>query len=168
MEFEVVTAHQLLHHLTRPVDAIREFSRVAGPGGLVALREVDYGGIIWYPEIPELDDWLNLFLSLGRSLGGEPAAGRRLLSWAQEAGLTDIVPSASVWLYAEPQDRAWLADSWAQRVTDSDFAEHAIERGMADRDGLRRLAEGWRTWASAPDGWLLMPHAEILARGSTR
>lgn len=164
-EYDVVHAHQVLHHLARPVDAIREFGRVAGPEGLVALREVDYGGIVWWPEVPALAEWLDLFLRIGRALGGEPSAGRRLLAWAHEAGVTVEEAGASVWSYASPEDRAWFADSWAQRATESDYARHAQEFGFADRAGLQRIAEGWRTWAAAPDGWLAMPHGEVLARG---
>jgi ubiquinone/menaquinone biosynthesis C-methylase UbiE len=167
-EFDVVHAHQLLHHLTRPVEAIREFARVAGPDGIVALREVDYGGVIWFPEVPAMGEWLDLFVRVGHAVGGEPSAGRRLLSWAHEAGLRDIEPSASVWLYATAEDRAWFADSWAQRATESDFAQHALAHGLADHTTLTRIAEGWREWAAADDGWLLMPHGEILARGVTR
>ncbi|MGP3536379.1 methyltransferase domain-containing protein [Microbacterium sp. RD1] len=165
-EYDIVHAHQVLHHLTRPTDAIAEFARVAGAEGIVALREVDYEGISWFPHVPALDEWLDLFVRLGRTLGGEPSAGRRLLGWAQQAGLRDIEPSASVWLYATPEDRGWFADSWAQRATESDFARHALEHGLADRDALARIAEGWLEWAAAPDGWMLMPHAEIIARGT--
>jgi SAM-dependent methyltransferase len=163
--YDVVHAHQVLHHLTRPVDAVREFGRVAGQEGLVALREVDYGGIVWWPEVPALDEWLDLFVRIGRSLGGEPSAGRRLLGWAHAAGLDVQEAGASVWSYATPEDRAWFADSWAQRATESDFARHALEGGLADRAGLERIAEGWREWAGAADGWLAMPHGEVLARG---
>lgn len=165
--YDVVHAHQLLHHLERPVDALREFGRVAGPDGIVAVREVDYEGVTWFPQVPALAEWLDLFLKLGRAVGGEPSAGRRLLSWSQAAGLADIEPSASVWLFATPEDRAWFGDSWAQRATESDYAHHALERGLADADTLSRISAGWREWAAAPDGWLLMPHGEILARGFT-
>lgn len=167
-EYDVVHAHQILHHLARPVDAIREFARVAGADGVVALREVDYEGVYWWPVIPALDEWLAVFLAVGRAGGGEPSAGRRLLAWSQEAGLADIRPSSSLWLFATPEDRAWWGDSWAQRATESDFAHNALQLGVTDRAGLERIAEGWRAWAAAPDGWLSMPHAEILARGITR
>lgn len=164
--FDVVHAHQLLHHLARPVDAIREFGRVAGPEGIVALREVDYGGVVWFPEIPAMAQWRDLFLRVGHALGGEPSAGRRLLAWANEAGLRDIQAGASVWLYADAEDRSWFADSWAQRATESDFARHALDHGLADPGELQRIADGWREWAGSEDGWLLMPHGEILARGT--
>lgn len=161
---DIVHTHQTLHHLARPADALREFARVARPGGIIAAREVDYEGVIWYPLIPALTEWLDLYLRVHRGSGGEPAAGRRLKSWAQEAGLRDIVSTASVWLYESDEDRAWWGGSWADRVLHSAFAEHALERGEADQAALQRIADGWLEWAAAPDGWLLMPHGEILAR----
>lgn len=161
---DIVQTHQTLHHLLRPADALREFARVARPGGIVAAREIDYEGIIWYPMIPALAEWLDLYLRVHRGNGGEPSAGRRLKSWAQEAGLSGIRSSASHWLYETDADRAWWGDSWAHRVLESTFADIALARGEADRETLERIADGWREWAAAPDGWFLMPHGEIIAR----
>lgn len=162
--FDVVHAHQVLQHVARPVDALREFGRVAGPDGVVAVRDVDYEGVIWYPRIPALDTWLEVYLRVHRGNGGEPAAGRHLKAWAREAGFTSVESSASVWVFESAEERAWWGQSWASRAVDSQFATHAIESGAADRKTLERIADGWREWAAAEDGWLLMPHAEILAR----
>ncbi len=96
--FDVVHAHQVLQHLERPVAALREFRRVAGPDGLVAARDVDYGGVIWYPRLPELDEWITIYLAVHRGVSGEPDAGRRLKHWARQAGFTSVTSSASVWL----------------------------------------------------------------------
>lgn len=161
---DIVHTHQTLHHLARPADALREFARVVRPGGILAAREVDYEAVAWYPLIPALDEWLDLYLRVHRGSGGEPAAGRRLKAWAREAGLSEVTSSASVWLYESDEDRAWWGSSWADRVLHSEFAGHALERGEADQAALERIAEGWREWAAAPDGWLLMPHGEILVR----
>lgn len=162
---DVVHAHQVMHHLARPVDALREFRRVVTPGGVVAVREIDWEGVIWYPQIPALDEWLDVFLRMQRALEGEPAAGRRLKAWAREAGYTDITASASVWLFESDTDRAWWGASWAERVLHSSYADHSIGQGVTDRDGLERIAAGWREWAASADGWLLLPHGEIIARG---
>lgn len=162
--FDVVHAHQVLQHLTRPVDALREFARVLAPGGVVAVRDVDYAGVIWYPLIAALAEWHDVYLRVHRAVSGEPAAGRRLKAWAHEAGFSDIAASASVWLFETPEDRAWWGEAWADRALHSTFAEHAIELGMADRATLERISAGWREWAASEDGWLLMPHSEILAR----
>ena len=163
--FDIVHTHQLLQHLARPVDALREFRRVAGPDGLVAAREVDYAGIIIHPHIPALDDWLDLLLRMGRTNGGEPSAGRRLKAWARAAGFVDVAVSASTWLFETDEQRAWWGGSWADRALHSSYADHALEQGIADRADLERISAGWREWAASEDGWLLMPHGEILARG---
>ncbi|MFE5407829.1 methyltransferase domain-containing protein [Microbacterium sp. NPDC056569] len=165
-EFDVVHAHQVLQHVARPVDMLRELGRVAGPDGLVAARDVDYAGVIWYPLIPALDEWRELYLATHRSVAGEPAAGRRLKAWAQEAGLADIRPTASLWLFENAADREWWGGAWADRVLHSAFADSARATG-ADDALLQRISDGWREWAAAEDGWLLMPHGEILARGAS-
>jgi hypothetical protein len=46
----------------------------------------------------------------------------------------------------------------------SDFADHAVTRGLATREDLTRLAGAWRRWGSSEDGWFLIPHGEILCR----
>lgn len=163
--YDIVHVHQLLQHLGRPVDALREFRRVAGPDGLVAAREVDYAGIIIHPHIPALDEWIDILLRVGRNNGGEPAAGRRLKQWARQAGFTDIRLSASTWLFETDEQRAWWGGSWVDRVLHSSYADHALEQGVADRAALQRIADGWREWIDAEDGWLLMPHGELRARG---
>lgn len=158
--FDVVHAHQVLQHVVDPVPALREMRRVCRPGGLVAVRDSDYSAFFWYPLISELDQWLDLYRAVARRNGGEPEAGRRLLSWARSAGFTDITPTASIWCFATEQDRQWWGGMWQRRVLESDLARHS---GLSDAQ-LRRLADGWRQWSESPDGWLAIPHGEIVCR----
>jgi hypothetical protein len=87
-----------------------------------------------------------------------------MLSWARAAGLTKIEASASSWCYATPADRSWWGTTWAERLTDSPFGDRAVERGLATRRDLKRLAAAWLRWAASDDGWFLVPHGEILCR----
>ncbi|MDH6112613.1 SAM-dependent methyltransferase [Kitasatospora sp. MAP12-15] len=164
-EFDVVHAHQVLQHVGDPVAALREMRRVSAPGGLVAARDADYAAMAWYPQLPELDEWLAMYQGSARANGGEPDAGRRLLAWARAAGFTEVSASSSSWTYATAGERLWWGGLWADRVVDSGLAETALAQGVADEAGLARIADGWRRWAVDPDGWFALLHGEILARG---
>ncbi|MGP3982274.1 methyltransferase domain-containing protein [Streptomyces sp. KR80] len=162
--FDAVHAHQVLQHVADPVRALREMRRVCRPGGVVAVRDSDYAAMTWYPQVPGLDDWLELYRRVARAHGGEPDAGRRLLSWARQAGFEDITATAGTWCYATPEERAWWSGLWADRTTQSDYARRAVDGGHATKADLQRIADAWRTWCERPDGWFAVLHGEALCR----
>jgi SAM-dependent methyltransferase len=161
--FDVVHAHQVLQHVADPVLALREMDRVCKPGGYIAARDSDYAAFTWYPAVPELDDWQDLYHRIARGNGGEPDAGRRLLSWAREAGLRDVVATSSTWCFASDEDRAWWGGMWADRILVSEMARQALASGVPQAE-LERLSAGWRRWSEQPDGWMSLLHGEVLAR----
>ncbi|HET7357137.1 MAG TPA: class I SAM-dependent methyltransferase [Nocardioidaceae bacterium] len=162
--FDVVHAHQVLQHLSEPVEALREMGRVCRPDGAVAARDADYAAFTWWPEVPELDEWLGLYRAVARSNGAEPDAGRRVRSWARRAGLEVVASTADVWCFSSPDDVAWWGGLWADRVQGSAMAEQAKERGMAGDEDLERLAAGWRAWSTSPDAWFVVVHGEVVCR----
>lgn len=162
--YDVVHAHQVLQHVADPVQALREMRRVTKPGGVVAVRDSDYAAFVWWPESAELTEWLRLYRRAARANGGEPDAGRRLVSWARAAGFDDIEATSSTWCFSAPEDRAWWGGLWADRFTDSAVARQLVDSGDATTADLARVSDGWRSWAEAEDGWFSVLHGEILAR----
>jgi SAM-dependent methyltransferase len=163
--FDIVHAHQTLQHVARPVEALREMRRVVKPGGVVAARDVDYAGTIWYPESDGLSRWMEVYQAVHRGNGGEPNAGRRLKAWALEAGFAEVETAASIWDFSDETDREWWGSMWEARVLQSAFAGDALGTGVAAQAELEQISRAWREWANSPVGWLGMPHGEILARG---
>ena len=159
--FDVVHAHQVLQHLADPVGALAEMRRVTRPGGIVAVRDAVYSAMTWFPEPAGMEQWRSVYMATARANGGEP--GSRLLSWAREAGFTDVTASASTWCYATPTDRAWQSQTWAQRCLTS-FGPQAVELGLADGSDLETMAQAWRQWGASEDAWFVVVHGEVLAR----
>jgi len=161
--FDVVHAHQVLQHLTDPVRAMREMTRVCRPGGWIAVRDADYAAMSWFPEVPALEEWRSIYRTVARGNGAEPDAARRLRGWAQAAGLAEARLTSSVWTYADDATCRWWGASQAERCTGSTFAGQAAEHGVSAGQ-LAAIADGWRTWGAAPDAWFTILNGEVLAQ----
>ncbi|HEU5473184.1 MAG TPA: methyltransferase domain-containing protein [Actinophytocola sp.] len=162
--FDVVHAHQVLQHVADPVGALREMRRVCRPGGVIAARDVDYAAMTWYPENPGLDRWLAIYRRTARHNGGEPDAGRRLLSWARAAGCTGITCTASTWCFATPDERRFWSETWAERIMAPGIGDAAVAYGYATEADRAAIAAAWRDWGANEDGWFAITHGEILSR----
>ncbi len=140
--FDVVHAHQVLQHVADPVQALREMRRVCAPGGIVAVRDADFAGMIWFPQLPALTRWLKVYQQVARANQGEPNAGRHLLSWALQAGFDDVMPSGSIWCFATPTDREWWGGMWAERILHSSIARQLLDSGFATTVDLAEISLG--------------------------
>ncbi|HJM89682.1 MAG TPA: methyltransferase domain-containing protein [Dehalococcoidia bacterium] len=162
--FDVAYAHQVLQHLADPVAALREAGRVLRSGGVVAVRDVDYATMTWWPDDERLTRFIEVYTAVAARNGGDANAGRRIPTWLRDAGYVDLAISSSTWTFADRDSLLNWGDSWADRVTQSAIGEKAIEYGLATAEELAEIATGWREWARDPEAFFTFLHVEGLGR----
>ncbi len=162
--FDIVHAHQVLQHLSDPVAALREMRRVCKPNGVVAVRDADYRAMAWAPADDWLDRWMETYQAVARGNDAEPDAGRYLKGWAEQAGFSSVECSASIWCFADDEERAWWGGLWAGRILDSSLAEQAVARGVASQAELESMSAAFNQWVDAPGAWFSVPHGQLIAR----
>ena len=159
---DLAHAHQVMQHVSDPVAVLREMARVTRPGGHIAVRDGDYGAFTWHPASPGIEQWRHLYSAAARANGGEPDAGRRLLAWAHQAGLTDVTATSTTWTYPAGDPARWWGTNWANRLLNSDLTCQLTDSGLATTTELEQIAQAWLDWSEHPDAWFMAPSAEIL------
>ena len=88
--FDLVYCRMLLQYLKEKQQTVSEMARVCKPGGTVLLQDLD-GQLLWhYPENPAVQRTLEKVVAALGATGFDPFVGRKLFSFARNAGLTNI------------------------------------------------------------------------------
>lgn len=182
--FDVVFCHQVLIHIGKPWDTLREMLRVTKPGGVVAAREGDYESECVWPEAPALVKFHKLMVGHMSTGGGTPTAGRQLLSWAVKAGAerSQITLSFGTSSYSSPSERKFcckfhtpiqatsialtavlsVAQGLCSTLRKGALREKALKFDLATENDLEEMAKAWEEWAEKDEAILAMLQAEIL------
>jgi len=162
--FDVAYAHQVLQHLREREAALQEMLRVLRPGGLLAIRDIDWETVVYWPDDPWMDRFVEIHLKTWYRNGGEPAMGRRLRALFNAAGVVDVRVTAAVWCYTTPADTIEWGESYAQRLLDSPMGARMVEYGYATRAEVEAMAQAFRAWAVHSDAAWAFTHFEALGR----
>ncbi|HEY7244555.1 MAG TPA: methyltransferase domain-containing protein [Xanthobacteraceae bacterium] len=161
--FDAILAHQVLQHLRRPVEALRQMRALLSCGGMVGVRDIDWGTTIFHPENEGMRRFLALYYELADRNGGEPDAGRHLRHWLREAGFSETRVTCSAVCYADPAATREWADTYAARTLHSNIGEKAVEYGIATRSELEDIAASWRAWGAHADAVWCFTHVQAVA-----
>jgi ubiquinone/menaquinone biosynthesis C-methylase UbiE len=103
-EFDIVHAHQVLHHVGDASGALREMRRITKPGGIVAVR--DMSDFLHWPHVKELEQFSTLFVTIAEGVGAVPRSGAQYRRFAREAGFSEdeVTIGAGTWCFATEGD----------------------------------------------------------------
>jgi ubiquinone/menaquinone biosynthesis C-methylase UbiE len=161
--FHAIFSHQVLQHLDQPVEALKIMRMLLKRGGVVGVRDVDWGSTTFYPDSQGMRRFLTLYYELARRSGAQPDAGRYLRRWFREAGFGETRVTTATVSYTDPVATRDWGDTYAERTLRSNLADRALELGIATRCELEDIAASWRTWARDPDAYFCFSHTEVVA-----
>jgi len=154
--FDLVFAHQVLQHLSDPVAALEEMSRVAKVA--VCVRDADYSSMLAYPPIEEIDEWRDMYRRAYFANHLQPDAGRYLYHWLLQAGFeqADIKMSMSCKHYCGRDEAREIAHSWASRMP-------TFTQDIVDEKKITEIANGWRRWCELDGAYFYYANGEAIA-----
>ncbi len=88
--FDFLYSRLVYQHLSRPLDALVEASRVVRPGGHVCLMDIDDGFLALHPCPPAFTRLTERALAAQAANGGDRLVARKLPALMREAGFTNI------------------------------------------------------------------------------
>jgi len=162
--FDVAYAHQVFQHLRERGSALREMLRVLRPSGLIAVRDVDWGTVAYWPRDPWIDRFIEIHERTLYQNGGEPQMGRQLRALFNGAAIADMRITASVWCYATRSETTEWGQSYADRLVSSAMGNRPVEYGYASRKDIEMMASALRAWSSHPDALWAFVHVAALGR----
>jgi ubiquinone/menaquinone biosynthesis C-methylase UbiE len=160
--FDAVFAHTVLQHLRDPVQALREIRRTLKPGGIIGVRDDDWGGYLQEPFSPRMELGLSLFLRAWAANGGQPFFGRRHRALLREAGFVRCLGSSSTEWYASPEATRFWAEIAEAQVRNPAFARVVLEQGWADPAMLDAIVVEYRQWGECDDTFVSRTFCEAV------
>ncbi|MFL2636241.1 MAG: methyltransferase domain-containing protein [Tepidiformaceae bacterium] len=160
--FDVVHLHQVLQHLDAPITALKEIKRVLKPGGIVSLRESDYGSMVAWPRLPLMERWLDLYHAVVKQNGADADAGRRIPAWLRASGFHNAELTGDSKLYTGTNAQFW-GETWSERTLKSSFGQQAIQYNLSTPEEIKNIGASWKEWSENEDACFAFVQVQAIA-----
>ena len=160
--FDAVFISAVLSNLREPQRALREVFRVLKPGGVIGLKEFDHGGDMFFPEVPSVTKYAELYVRLRREFGHDPECGRKIGGLLTDAGFGDLRLTA---IYESFSERG--ADEFAQSsigMLSEKWRDEFLQRNWATAEEIEQMIEGWKQFSTTPGALFAAAWCEAVAR----
>ncbi len=164
--FDAVFSHNVLEHIPEPSEALQEIHRVLKPGGVVGIRDCDWGGYIFEPDDEKLFEWSVKVLEADwKNLGGYPRIGRHLRRLLHESGFVEVAMSASYDnIGGDPESLKLIDQVWSDLITQPDFVARVTRAGLAKAEELEATKKYMQIWKGLPGAFFALTHCEAIGR----
>jgi ubiquinone/menaquinone biosynthesis C-methylase UbiE len=158
--FDAAFAHIVLMHLREPVRALAEMRRVLRPGGVVGIRDVDFGATMHFPLTPLREQLNALRERMQRHNGGNPFLGRAFRRILLDAGFARAESGASVSAAGSATEIQRVAAFL--KAQSEGVRQAALANNWADRATLDAMISEIDLWAERPDAFYLSVSCEAI------
>ena len=149
--FDAAFAHVVLLHLREPARALAEVRRVLRPGGVVGVRDVDFGARLVFPLTPLREQYNALHSRVQQHHGGDPFLARTQRRLLLDAGFARAEAGGalnSAGSLAETRRSAAYHKALLRGI-----APTALAEGWVDQATLEAMLADFEAWAERPDAF---------------
>ncbi|MCB1136167.1 MAG: class I SAM-dependent methyltransferase [Chlamydiia bacterium] len=161
--FDLVFCNGVLCQMAHPELALIEMQRVTHPRGIVAAREPDYTGALWYPDSIGMQQAYTLQLRAIEALGGNLRVGRALRYYFAEAGMSYSEGSASCDSYGTPESIEALASYLRKAWQEAQWSQHIRNECWIDELTIASFLEAISEFSEDPNAFLAIPWCEAIS-----
>jgi ubiquinone/menaquinone biosynthesis C-methylase UbiE len=146
--FDFVYSRMLMEYLKDKEGAVREMARVCKRGGTVLLQDLD-GQLLWhYPEDPLVQATVEKVVRALGATGFDPFVGRKLFSFAYNAGLKNINVQAECYHLIAGQVEPAILEQWRLKL---DIAGPQLAQLLGGETEAREQSRRFLEYLRRPD-----------------
>ena len=160
--FDAVYANTVIQHLRDPLRALREMRRVLVPGGIIGLRDDDWGTFLLEPSTPLLRLWPSLNVKVWAHNGGDPCLGRKHRRLLKQAGFVRTQGSSSAESYGSVEATSGITAVMVEHHRAPAFVQVVLEEGWADHSELEAMYSEVLSWGERDDAFLSLTFCETI------
>jgi SAM-dependent methyltransferase len=164
--FDACLCHSMLETLDRPLDGLLEIKRVLGPGGVLGVACVEYGGLILAgPDVEVLRRFYALRERLWLLDGhADPYRGRELRGLLERAGYESVVATSKYHCYGTAEEVRSFGTDRADDCGDTWYRQDAIAHGLATGGDIDEMRRAWLEWSTSRDAYAAFAWCRALGR----